>query len=144
MKIQPSKELESIQKRLNKPIEWIEANIIRVLIEYGVIELSEAYYGQTIGSCLALVPIYDPKKALKKCLGLLPSKKPSRKFLYEFESLVLIGDGDCPHCGGDLETVMTGSSKLFEAETRETPAVYEHQRGDLCLVCGNIFNLKYE
>lgn len=141
MKIQPSKELETLAVWLKTDCETVSKQIIEVLTNLVSLEHNIVNYGTQIKDH------YDKKQVrsfelMARCLGL--NRTRSWQKLRIFDNLVIIGDDDCPNCGGYITEVVTGEYRVLEKETNNQPADIEIQKAEVCLVCGEKFKVFYE
>ena len=74
------------------------------LVDEGVINLDSEDAGHTIDE-IALFSGYEAAELFKIVFG---AETKSHELLAFFGALTFMGDGDCPQCGGEVNTVLDG------------------------------------
>ena len=102
MRIQESKELSSMAKFVNMTEDKLSEALINELISRGMVCDDEANYGSELLDCL------EPDTFVSDVVNVLNSigiKDVKSKHINHLLSMVIIGDGECPECGGEMETI---------------------------------------
>lgn len=121
MRIQESKYLSNLAKEANMTEEKLSEALINELVNRELICDDEANYGNWLFECL------KPDTQVSDVVGVLNSvgiEDVRSKHITWLVSSKIIGDGDCPDCGCEMETI---------------DADYRHTGGD-----GYLTPLEYE
>lgn len=131
MKIAESKELTELSYSVNKTTKETSKTIIDELMKKEIIADDTTYYGILLYDCLDDVAIGEINNILSHVGNYTPSVDDVKNFL----SLYVIGDGDCPECGGEME-VVDGVYHTTQADYDSEPdsvPIWEERR---CSHCG--------
>ena len=124
-----------------KPATAISEELAATFIEAGLFEDITNNYGDTfinVAGCNQMFSILD---ALTKYCGVDGIRPETWDALC---ACILIGDGDCPECGGELRFLETEGHKLNDGD-RWIPDSYEIDNYVYrCAVCGEIIKSKTE
>lgn len=71
-------------------------------------------------------------------MGIFSRLKCSDDAMHEFNSLTLIGDGDCPECGGDIVTSIPDGAKLISSSDRDSEPEWDAEEVSKCINCNEI------
>lgn len=112
----------------NKDLEKFSAMLIEGLVKRGVIEDSDDFYGKTLKECPE-ARIADIVETLHE-IGI---EQVSDEDFNAMISLVFMGEGDCPECGGDIEVIGGGARDIDTGE-------YEYE-DEICPICGYVHRI---
>ena len=121
MKIKESDNLEKLAEAANKPAGKVAERIIEELLQRGIIEDDPCLWGQS------LEDIYCRDVAVSEMLQVLHAAGIEDIKSGCFDALldlVVMGDGDCPECGGDME-VTDFEERIVAGDGYLTPYEYE-------------------
>lgn len=127
-----------------KDAETVSVELCSRFVDAGMIEESCENFGKPV--LVATGPRYvsDVCAILAGYLYGDESRSISFDVFKAFSALVVMGDGDCPYCGGEMENIETEGHEIKDGD-RYTPNsyvidnyVYE------CRECGEIIKLKTE
>lgn len=131
MKIAESKELTLLSYEVNKSTKKTSKAIIDELMKKEIIADDTTYYGILLYDCLDDVAIGEINNILSEVGITRPSVDDVKNFL----SLYVIGDGDCPECGGEME-VVEGVYETRQADYDSEPESVPIWEGRKCSCCG--------
>lgn len=133
MRIQESKYLSSMAKEANMTEEKLSEALINELVSRELICDDEANYGNWL--CYSL----EPDTSVSDVVGVLNSIGINDVRYKHFKCLLLmkiIGDGECPDCGGEMETI-DGDYRYTGGDGYLTPLEYEPLWEEkVCRNCG--------
>ena len=134
MRIQESKELSSMAKFVNMTEDKLSEALINELVERKLISDDEANYGNWLTECL------DPDMSVSDLVGVFNGigiNDIKSKHIECFLVLKIIGDGECPECGGEMETI-DADYRRTGGDGYLTPLEYEPLWEEkVCRNCGN-------
>lgn len=124
-------QIEFLAQEAGITIEQATRIIKKQISERFGIEDSEEFWGFTIAELLDKnVRMIDVEDAVAE-LGYIELKS---QHVEAFTAARIMGDGDCPHCGGKLEWDCLTAKP---SNTREIGAPWlEHSEWDYCPICG--------
>lgn len=131
MKIAESKELTLLSYEVSKSTKETSKAIIDELMKKNIIEDDTTFYGILLYDCLDDVAIGEINNILRDAGVPCPSVDDVKNFL----SLYVIGDGECPECGGEME-VVDGVYETRQADYDSEPdsvPIWEERK---CSCCG--------
>lgn len=131
MKIAESKELTLLSYETNKSTKETSKAIINELMKRDIIADDTTFYGILLYDCLDDVAIGEVNNILSEAGITRPSVDDVKNFLF----LYVIGDGDCPECGGEME-VVDGVYETRQADYDSEPdsvPIWEERK---CSCCG--------
>lgn len=131
MKIAESKELTLLSYETNKSTKETSKAIVDELMRKNIIEDDTTFYGILLYDCLDDVAIGEINNILRNAGIACPSVDDVKNFL----SLYVIGDGECPECGGEME-VVDGVYETRQADYDSEPdsvPIWEERK---CSCCG--------
>lgn len=131
MKIAESKELTLLSYETNKTTKETSKAIIDELMKRDIIADDTTYYGILLYDCLDDVAIGEINNILSDAGITRPSVDDVKNFL----SLYVLGDGDCPECGGEMEVVdgvYETRQTDYDSEPDSVP-IWEERK---CSCCG--------
>ena len=99
MRIQESKCLSSLAKEANMTEDQLSETLINDLVERKLISDDEANYGNCLTDCL------EPDTSVSDIAGVFNGigiNDIKSKHIECFLVLKIIGDGECPECGGEI------------------------------------------
>lgn len=131
MKIAESKELTLLSYETNKSTKETSKAIINDLMKRDIIADDTTFYGILLYDCLDDVAIGEINNILSEAGITRPSVDDVKNFL----SLYVIGDGDCPECGGKMEVVdgvYQTTQSDYDSEPDSVP-IWEERK---CSCCG--------
>ena len=102
MRIKESKYLSSLAKEANMTEEQLSKALINELVSRELICDDEANYGNWLCDSL------EPDTSVSDVVGVLNSigiKDVKSKHIMWLMFMKIIGDGECPYCGGEMETI---------------------------------------
>lgn len=124
-----------------KPATAISEELAAAFLDAGLFKDDESNYGETfidVAGCNQMFSILD---ILTKYCGVGSIRPETWDALC---ASVLLGDGDCPECGGVLRFLETDGHKLNDGD-RWTPDTYEIDYYIYkCANCGEIIKSKHE
>ena len=121
MKLKGKKHLELLAKKAGIQVEQVEKQIINELIKNGIIEENTDNYGYSVFDCINRdIAVSD----LIKLLNSIGIKNVTCIHLDALFSLTIIGNGDCPVCGAEME-VIDGEYKRCAGDGYITQNEYE-------------------
>lgn len=133
MRIQESKYLSSLAKEVNMTEEQISKALINELVSRKLICGDEANYGNWLFECL------EPDTQVSDVVGVLNSvgiEDVKSKHITWLVSTKIIGDGECPDCGGEMETI-DADYRCTGGDGYSTPLEYEAiWEEKICRNCG--------
>lgn len=121
MYIRESNELKSLATAAGKKAAEVEKIIVSELIKHEMIYDDPENWGCTIFDCINHDVAVSEVVKIIKATGIDVVKS---KHLDAFLALVLIGGGDCPECGGEME-VTDGDYRCCGGDGYLTPYEYE-------------------
>lgn len=131
MKIAESKELTLLSYETNKSTKETSKAIISSLMKREIIADDTTFYGILLYDCLDDIAIGEVNNILSEAGITRPSVDDVKNFL----SLYVLGDGDCPECGGEME-VVDGVYQTTQADYDSEPdsvPIWEERK---CSCCG--------
>lgn len=131
MKIAESKELTLLSYEVNKSTKETSKAIINELMKREIIADDTTFYGILLYDCLDDVMLGEINNILRDVGITRPSVDDVKNFL----SLYVLGDGDCPECGGEME-VVDGVYQTRQADYDSEPdsvPIWEERK---CSCCG--------
>ena len=133
MKIRQSKELSLLAKLTNKSENEIGEKIISELLKNGMIYDEPLNWGCQIIECIDCdVPISE----IVKIINIIGIENVKSEHFDALMNLTLIGHGDCPICGGDME-IVDGEYRCCAGDGYLTPFEYEPiWEEKQCMNCG--------
>lgn len=133
MRIKESKYLSTLAKLANMTEEKLSETLINELVERKLISNDEANYGNWLTDCL------EPDTSVSDVVGVLNSigiNDVRSKHINHLLSMVIIGDGECPECGGEMETI-DADYRCTGGDGYSTPLEYESiWEEKVCRNCG--------
>lgn len=140
MKIRESKELRYLANAAGRTTEDAADVMIEAMIKNGITYEDPEVWGQKVGDNLER-SINEPEVTLKNLVDVVKAtgiETVTSRHIEALTNLVLMGDGDCPECGGEME-VIDGSYECEYGDgyysEREYRPIWETRR---CLNCGHI------
>jgi hypothetical protein len=134
MRIKESKYLSSLAKEANMTEEELSKALINELVSRELICDDEANYGNWLPDCL------DPDTSVSDIAGVFNGigiNDIESKHIECFLVLKIIGDGECPECGGEMETI-DADYRRTGGDGYLTPLEYEPLWEEkVCRNCGN-------
>lgn len=128
MKIAESKELTELSYEANKSTKEVSKAIIDELMKRDIIADDTTFYGILLYDCLDDIAIGEINNILRDAGITRPSVDDVKNFL----SLYVLGDGDCPECGGEME-VVDGVYQTMQADYADSVPIWEERK---CSCCG--------
>lgn len=121
MNIRKDEELKILAKEAGKKVTEVETIIVNQLIQKEMIQDDPEFWGCTLFDSIECdVPVSDVVEIIKSTgISFVRSKH-----LDLFLNLVLIGNGDCPVCGGEME-VTDAEYRCCGGDGYLTPYEYE-------------------
>ena len=133
MRIQESKHLSSLAKEANMTEEKLSEALTNELVNRGLVSDDVANYGNWLCDSL------EPDTSVSDVVGVLNSigiNDVRSKHVKCFLFLKIIGDGECPDCGGEMETI-DGDYRHTGGDGYLTPLEYEPLWEEkVCRNCG--------
>lgn len=137
MRIKIDKNLAIVANRAGKDANEMSKIIVDALLDAGFIEDEDDCYGLLMA--YVVLGINETNGMLAK-IGI---NQIDLSVFSAFSQCVIIGDGDCPECGGEME--------LEECSGREVPSVYGDVPPDYetdyekrcCSICGYTIEKDY-
>lgn len=135
MKIKIDNYLLALSRHTNIDAKKLSMTIARELFKAGLIKDTDEFYGQKIINCLA------DETSVSTICNIMSSCGIKDTYLWIFDFLInctVIGDGECPECGGFCE--------MKEHEFNETQSDYDVPPEQIitwarywCPICGHEF-----
>ena len=140
MKIRESKELRYIANAAGRTTEDAADVMIEAMIKNGIIYEDPEIWGQEVGENLER-GVNEPDVTLKNLVDVVKAtgiETVTSRHIEALTKLVLMGNGDCPECGGEMEVIdgaydCTGGDGYYSE--REYSPIWETRR---CLHCGHV------
>lgn len=133
MKLKINDKLAYIAKCANKPIGELSHSIAHALLDNGLVRNDEENFGHRVFECIEDdAPVYTVVKVLMDATGL---NKITCDVFDSFCKCMLLGDGECPECGGEMECV-NGNYKRIEGTQGSEPEYMPINEDFACAVCG--------
>lgn len=133
MRIQESKELSSMAIFVNMTEDDLSEALINELVSRELVCDDEANYGSELLDCL------EPDTSVSDVVGVLNNigiNDVRSKHINHLLSMIIIGDGECPDCGGEMETI-DGDYRHTGGDGYSTPLEYEPLWEEkICRNCG--------
>lgn len=112
MKLKKNEKLAFIAKIANRDVDELSKSFADLLLKAGFVKDDVDQYGWELKECIDEdVPVSTVVFVIKECTGL---DVVNCDVFDSFLACELIGDGDCPECGGTME--------LWESEGHEIPS----------------------
>lgn len=121
MNIRKDKDLEFLATSAGKTASEVETIIITQLLQAELIQDTPDFWGCTLQDSIDNVTLVLDVIGVIKAIGI---KNVRLGHLEIFMNLVLMGDGDCPICGGEME-VTDADYKRCGGDGYLTPYEYE-------------------
>lgn len=136
MKIKESKELIRLAKKAGRSTSKFAAKLVTELVARNVIDNDPDNWGNQLVKCYdgSDTLVFVIAEILQSC-GIVDATIDD---LAAFDALVLLGDGDCPECGGEMETIDSESKHTFGdgyLTEKEYEVLWETKK---CRHCGHI------
>ena len=132
MRAKNTNELQLLATASGKTANEISTIIVSELVTRQFIGNSPACWGCTVGECLTKYVTVSQMSQVMTAAG-IPNKS---LYLDAIKELVLIGNGDCPECGGEME-VVDGDYKELRGDyltPSEFTPIWENKK---CVRCGH-------
>jgi len=133
MRIKESKYLSSLAKEANMTEDQLSETLINELVSRELISDDEANYGSELLDCL------EPDTSVSDVVNVLNNvgiKDVKSKHINHLLSMIIIGDGECPDCGGEMETI-DADYRYTGGDGYLTPLEYESiWEEKVCRNCG--------
>ena len=132
MRAKNTNHLQLLATASGKTANEISTIIISELVKRQLIGNSPACWGCTVDECLTKYVTVSQMSQVMTAAG-IPAKS---MFLDAIKELVLIGNGDCPECGGEMEVVDGDYKELrgdYLTPSEYTP-IWENKK---CVHCGH-------
>ena len=132
MKIKESEQLKTLATQAGITANELSNNFISELIRRKIIEDSPEFYGLTIADAVNRDIFVSEFVDAMRVVG-IPTISKNYDAIME---IVVVGNGDCPECGGEME-VTDGEYKQTGGDAYVTPpeytAIWEEKT---CTLCG--------
>ena len=118
MKFKIDKNLQRIASEIIGPVDlaMVAENLCKRFIDAGMIEDTPDNWGETVFTATGPRYVSDVCKVLAGYLyGDEKHPVPSEIF-WAFAAIIIIGDGNCPNCGGELKFVETEGHELKDGD----------------------------
>lgn len=120
MNIRKDKSLNILAKAAGKNITEVETIIVNQLIQNGIIQDEPDYWGYNLLDCIECDVAVTDIVTIINATGISVVRSEHVEALF---SLILIGNGECPECGGEME-VVDGEYKCCGGDGYITPLEY--------------------
>lgn len=116
--------------------ETVAVKLCARFIDAGMIEDTPDYFGETVSDAMGMLLVRDVRAILSGYLYGDSSRSIHCDIFEAFCRLIIMGDGNCPHCGGKLKYIETIGHELKDGDY-DTPNSYivDHYIYQ-CPVCG--------
>ena len=146
MKFRFDKNLERVAAEMVAPVDpqTVAVELCRRFIDAGMIEDDADHWGASV--LLATGPQYvaDVCKVLAGFLYGDESRSIPADVFDAFCALIVVGDGDCPHCGGELVFVETDGHELNDGDYNTPNSYVVDNYVYRCVECGEIIKTPNE
>jgi predicted RNA-binding Zn-ribbon protein involved in translation (DUF1610 family) len=134
MRIKESKYLSSLANEVNMTEKQLSETLVNELVNRELVSDDVANYGNLLLEC------FEPDIQVSDVVGLLNSigiKDVKSKHITWLVFMKIIGDGECPECGGEMETI-DADYRRTGGDGYLTPLEYEPLWEEkVCRNCGN-------
>lgn len=135
MILKQNEDLAVIANRAQKDIADVAYILTQGLLNVGLIKDDDEYYGVALKDCIdGDTPVATIVDIIKQT-GMATVNDNAYQAFCE---CIVMGDGDCPECGGEMEFWESGGHEISSGD-RDVPPEYttdwEHWR---CPICGHI------
>lgn len=120
MNIRKDKSLNILANASGKKATEVELTIVSQLIQKGIIQDEPDYWGYKLLDCIESDVAVTDIVAIINTIGIPVVRSEHVEALL---SLILIGNGECPKCGGEME-VIDGEYKCCGGDGYITPLEY--------------------
>ena len=133
MKLKESEKLKDLAAKAGMSVETLSDKIISEFEKRQILDCSPCYWGMQLSECYVRdVTISEVVSIIRVC-GVNFSDPDTLDTILESE---LMGEGECPECGGEME-VTDGEYKKVAGDGYETPFTYAPIWEELtCKHCG--------
>ena len=136
MILKQDENLAVIANRAQKDVAEVAHILTQGLINAGLIKDDEEYYGLTIKECV------DGDTPVKTIVDIIQQTGITIVVDTDYDAIckcVVMGDGDCPECGGEMELWDCEGHEISSGD-RDVPPEYVHDWEQWrCPVCGHTF-----
>lgn len=140
MRLKKDDNLAYIAKCANRPIEELSHNIVTTLWEHGAVCDDEENYGCRLIDCIeSEFSIFGILDLLMAVTGLEDITCDMFKTICD---CTIMGDGDCPECGGEMEYI-TGECHRTNVGQDEEPEYTMDSETFRCHACGYVNKYDY-
>lgn len=124
--------------------ETVAVELMAALVDAGIIDDTQDNWGESVWAAAGPRYVKDVCAVLAKYLYDDESHSVPADVFDAFCALIVMGDGDCPHCGGNLIFVETEGHELNDGDYY-TPNSYEIDYYIYhCAVCGETIKSEIE
>lgn len=133
MKLKESEKLKELAAKAGMSVETLSDKIISEFEKRQILDCSPCYWGMPLSECYVRdVTISEVVSIIRSC-GVKFSDSDTLDIILESK---IIGEGDCPECGGEMEPT-DGEYKVVGGDGYSTPYVHEAIWEELtCKHCG--------
>lgn len=135
MTIKLDKNLAIVAARANRLTAEVADAIVNGLINAGLLTDEPENYGSTVKECV------DPEMTLPAVIDLIKATGVERvnDTTYDaFMNCIIVGDGKCPKCGGELEICDSITHKCPNIDPYTEPDYVTEWEQWRCPVCGYV------
>lgn len=144
MRFKIDENLRKIATAKQADAETVAVELCAYMVNAGIVEDAPEHWGESV--LIATGPRYV-KDVCAVLAGFLYGDKsrsiPADVF-NAFCALTIVGDGDCPHCGGELEFVKTDGHELNDGDYNTPNSYVIDNYVYRCVECGEIIKIPYE
>ena len=144
MRFKINKNLERVASAKGAEPSIVAVELCARMIDAGMIEDPDEHCCETVWTATGPRYIADVCKVLAGYLyGDEKHPVPSEIF-WAFAALIIIGDGNCPNCGGELKFVETEGHELKDGDYYTPNSYVIDNYVYRCVECGETIKTKYE
>ena len=110
------KNLERVASAKGAEPSIVAVELCDRVVKSGIIEDPAEHWGETVFAATGPRYVSDVCKVLAGYLYEDEKHTVPSETFWAFAALILIGDGDCPHCGGELKFVETEGHELKDGD----------------------------
>ena len=117
MRFKIDKNLERVAAEIIGPadLSFVAENLCKRFVESGMIEDENEHWGESVLAAMGPQYVKDVCNILAVFLYGESRSIPADVFA-AFCRLIIVGDGDCPHCGGRLNYIETEGHELNDGD----------------------------
>lgn len=139
MKIKIDKNLQVVADRAEMNVNDMSYVMANALLNAGLIKADEEYYGVTVAECNGQTPVATITDVMHE-IGV---KRINNTTFDAFASCIILGDGDCPECGGEMGLWDCKGREISNIDRYLEPTYIPEWEEWRCPICGHIIERDY-